>query len=397
MMPNNIMGNMTNNNMMMNYNSNLNFENMNLIEFINLSIIINYHPHPLLYCNTLDRSNFGTNWTCNICFSNYTYDQPSFYCTFCDYDVCKNCIGNLKVNEIKFNDFCKNKLNIPFPSNGNFKWTTKYNNHEHLLTKIRRKNDKFSWLCNLCGKNYLNINPSYYCSLCDYDICLNCFYNNSNSNHNIPNSFYIGINPQTFMYNPYFDWFIKTQNEMKKPVIYLYPEELMEIKINLNIKNSKFTAVYPKFNEINNTWKVKAEPNGEIIINGKNYPYLFYELESYTPQLQNEGFIVKDEEAEEFLENKLKILGLNSKESTDFITFWLPTLLKNKISLCTFQNETFFKNFELNIDPKPKTLIRIFLSIKKLDSIPDVKEQKLEKIERRGFTVIEWGGSEVNN
>jgi len=71
--------------------------------------------------------------------------------------------------------------------------------------------------------------------------------------------------------------------------------------------------------------------------------------------------------------------------------------LKNKISLCTFQNETFFKNFELNIDPKPKTLIRIFLSIKKLDSIPDVKEQKLEKIERRGFTVIEWGGSEVNN
>ena len=88
---------------------------------------------------------------------------------------------------------------------------------------------------------------------------------------------------------------------------------------------------------------------------------------------------------------------MNNKESTDFITFWLPTLLKNKISLCTFQNETFFKDFELNIEPKPETLIRIFLSIKKIDSIPDVKEQKLEKIERRGFTVIEWGGSIFNN
>ena len=155
MIPNNMIGNMGNN-MMMNNNSNINFESMNLIEFINLSILINNHPHPLLYCNTLDRSNFGTNWTCNVCFLNYTYDHPSFYCTFCDYDMCKNCIGNLKINDIKFYDFCKNKSNIHFPSNGNFKWATKYNNHEHFLTKIKRKNDKFSWFCNLCGNNDLN-------------------------------------------------------------------------------------------------------------------------------------------------------------------------------------------------------------------------------------------------
>jgi hypothetical protein len=63
--------------------------------------------------------------------------------------------------------------------------------------------------------------------------------------------------------------------------------------------------------------------------------------------------------------------------------------------LCTFQSETFFNNFELNINPKPDTLIRIFLSIKKIDSIPDIKEQKLEKIERKGFTAIEWGGSNL--
>ena len=88
-------------------------------------------------------------------------------------------------------------------------------------------------------------------------------------------------------------------------------------------------------------------------------------------------------------------MDLNCKESTDFITYWLPVLLKNKISLCTFQSETFFNNFELNINPKPDTLIRIFLSIKKIDSIPDIKEQKLEKIERKGFTAIEWGGSNL--
>ena len=90
---------------------------------------------------------------------------------------------------------------------------------------------------------------------------------------------------------------------------------------------------------------------------------------------------------------KLKILELNDKEMTDFITYWLPTLLANKLSLCTFQNETFFEHIKLNVTPKPDTLIRIFLSIKKLDSPIEIKEQKLEHVERKGFTVVEWGGS----
>ena len=77
---------------------------------------------------------------------------------------------------------------------------------------------------------------------------------------------------------------------------------------------------------------------------------------------------------------------------TDFITYWLPTLLTNKLSLCTFQDKTFFEHIKLNVTPKPDTLIRIFLSIKKLDSPIEIKEQKLEHIERKGFTVVEWGG-----
>ena len=403
------------NNMMKNMNEKLNFENMNLIEFICLPIVINKHFHPLILCNTLERKKYGTSWKCNNCFNNFTYEEPSFYCTFCDYDICKKCIENLKINEIKFNDFCKNKTNIHFPSNGNFAWTKKYVNHEHLVTFIKRKNEKFSWFCNICYKNYSNSKPSFYCSLCDYDVCSDCYCKDKspmetvlmNSLNNPMNPM---INPMNPMINPMFpminpmnpnfqfdNWFYHSQLSNKKPVIYLYPEKPMEIAIQLNVKNSKIEVIYPKFNEINNTWKVKAEPNGDIIINNKIYPYLFYELVSYVPQLQNEGFIVKDEDAENFLENKLKILGLNSKESTDFITYWLPLLLKNKISLCTFQKESFFNNFELNINPKPDTLIRIFLSIKKIDSIPDIKEQKLQKIERKGFTVIEWGGSNLKD
>ena len=180
----------------------------------------------------------------------------------------------------------------------------------------------------------------------------------------------------------------------RKPVIYLYPEEPMDISVQLNIKESKFTTIYPKFNR-KNSWNVHAKPNGEILIKNKKYPYLFWEAETYNPQEQNEGFLVTNENAEEFLEEKLEILGLNEKEKTDFITYWLPVLLRNKLSLCTFQSKKFFNNFELNISPKPDSLIRVFLTIKKLDTPVNIKEQNLESVERKGFTVIEWGGSEI--
>ena len=170
----------------------------------------------------------------------------------------------------------------------------------------------------------------------------------------------------------------------------------MNISVKVNFKKTKFTTIYPKFNE-ENTWNVYAKPNGDIIINNKTYPYLFWETKSSNYQNMNKGFIVKSEDAENFLEEKLKILGLNDKESTDFITYWLPLLLRNKLSLCSFQTQEFFNNFELNVTPKPDSVIRVFLSIKKLDHFINIEEQKLEPFERKGFTVVEWGGSKITN
>ena len=42
-------------------------------------------------------------------------------------------------------------------------------------------------------------------------------------------------------------------------------------------------------------------------------------------------------------------------------------------------------------------MLRVFLSIKKIEKICDIEEQKLTKVERSGFTVFEWGGSLINN
>ena len=49
----------------------------------------------------------------------------------------------------------------------------------------------------------------------------------------------------------------------------------------------------------------------------------------------------------------------------------------------------------LEITPKPDTTIRIIMTFKGLENPIQVKEQKLEQVERKGFVAVEWGGSEI--
>ena len=374
---------------------------------INYPILVTAHEHPLLLC-TCKRNNKG--WSCDECKLSFSQNTPSFYCTYCDYDLCKKCLGNYKLNQIKpFNEYL-NSCDIKVDNlNQSYPWQQKFPNHEHSLSLINKTNNKSKWKCQKCGKVYKkNINILFYCSLCDYNICYKC----KNSPKMAPKMTLIFGNEDSCsdcsrpddsscIYKPG-RYFPTHSVEKRKPVIYLYPQKEMDISVQMNIDllTSKFTTVYPKFNEENNIWKVHAKPNGDIILLDKKdkiYPYLFWESKSYEICEMNEGFIVKDIDAEKFLEEKLKILGLNDKESTDFITYWLPVLLKNKLSLCSFQTENFFNKMKLNVSPKPDTMIRIFLAIKKIESPMDIKEQKLEPNERKGYTVIEWGGTELNS
>ena len=54
------------------------------------------------------------------------------------------------------------------------------------------------------------------------------------------------------------------------------------------------------------------------------------------------------------------------------------------------------KNMPLEINPKPDTIIRVLMEFKGLDKRIYVKEQKLTSPNRYGFTVVEWGGTELN-
>ena len=180
----------------------------------------------------------------------------------------------------------------------------------------------------------------------------------------------------------------------EKPVIYLYPEAETKVSVQLS-KPEDITCDYPEYND---GWNVIAKPNGDLydVVSGKDLYCLYYECSADASRVEEDGFVVKSADTADFLDEKLKVLGLNDKERNEFIIYWLPKLEQNKYNYIRFLTETEIdKAEELNVNPKPDSVIRIMMSYKGLDRPINVREQKLKTAERAGFTVVEWGGTEI--
>ena len=180
-----------------------------------------------------------------------------------------------------------------------------------------------------------------------------------------------------------------------KPIIYIYPEEEMKITVSLG-NPEKLTTTYPKYED---GWTVVAKPDGTLIDTdtGREYYSLYWEgFDTNSGQNMQEGFVVAKEDITKFLEEKLEILGLNEREAQEFIIYWLPRLEAHEYVYIRFKTmEEIEDNMPLILSEKPDTLIRVMMEWKGLDSYKEVEEQQLEKVERTGFTVVKWGGTEI--
>lgn len=179
----------------------------------------------------------------------------------------------------------------------------------------------------------------------------------------------------------------------RKPVIYLYPEKTTEISVELEY-DGVLTTTYPAYH---NGWKVTAQPDGTLTnhADGREYSYLFWEGEGYGEPDFSEGFVVKGEDTVSFLQETLAAMGMMPKEYNEFIVYWLPYLQNNAYNLISFQWENYEEAAKLHITPEPDNLLRVFMAFKALDEPMDLPEQKLPVLQREGFTVVEWGGTEV--
>ena len=147
-----------------------------------------------------------------------------------------------------------------------------------------------------------------------------------------------------------------------KPVLYLYPEKDMDVKITFENEKALKTT-YPKYNK---EWNVHVKSDGSITDNdGRGYYALYWDEANNLKEEFKTGFYVKSDDSIKFLEEKLNEIGLTEREAND----------------------------KLNIEPRPDSMLRMEIVIKKVNKKVNVKEQKIEHFDRVGFSVVEWGGT----
>ena len=67
----------------------------------------------------------------------------------------------------------------------------------------------------------------------------------------------------------------------------------------------------------------------------------------------------------------------------------------NQYNLITFQGDLYTDAAKLSITPSPDSLLRLFMAYVPLEEHIDIEPQQLDTFERKGFTVVEWGGTEI--
>jgi hypothetical protein len=209
---------------------------------------------------------------------------------------------------------------------------------------------------------------------------------------------YLASKPIIFWVDP-FGRLIKLDNrrfvspgECGKPVIYLYPEKTTNVSVKVEPKGG-MTVSDPFYNS---GWQVAAEPNGQLteLKSGKQYPYLFWEGRGGLYQTPERGFVFRREDLSLEIPKKLQQMGLNEKEIADFMEFWLPRMQAKPYYFVTFLGTQQMNELApLTINPQPNTVVRILMDFTPLDNPIMVEPLNLGRTpQRRGFTVIEWGG-----
>ncbi|MDD2400683.1 MAG: hypothetical protein PHD60_00445 [Clostridia bacterium] len=180
----------------------------------------------------------------------------------------------------------------------------------------------------------------------------------------------------------------------EKPVIYLYPEKEQQVDVKLDFQG-ELTCTYPEYK---NGWNVIAQPDGSIynLDDNRKFSYLFWEGQSDKKWTIDKGFVIEGSKTKDFLQETLAKIGLNEKEYNEFIVYWLPLMQDNKYNLIYFAGQDYEEIAPLDISPKPDSMLRVFMVYKPLDEYMKIEKQELDSFERKGFSVVEWGGTEIN-
>ncbi len=180
--------------------------------------------------------------------------------------------------------------------------------------------------------------------------------------------------------------------ECGKPVIYLYPPTTTDISVRLAPQGG-FTKTEPAYG---NGWNVIAHQDGSLVnkADGKTYPYLFWEGRGGYYESPKQFWVVAEADVHAFLVKTLAQLGLNAKESADFMEFWEPRMQGSPYYKVGFHGTSVMNTIApMILSMKPDTTLRILMDFSPLTSQIAQNPPRLSPVPaRHGFSVVEWGG-----
>ena len=179
---------------------------------------------------------------------------------------------------------------------------------------------------------------------------------------------------------------------MAEPIIYLYPTAAQRV----HVEAKPLYSIKASLPHYRGGWDVVALPSGELtgVTDRQTYSYLFWEGLSSISPMRQEGFVIPQAEVADFFAWMLPRLGLNERESKDFRDAWLPRFHDAPYYFITFlPQRTIDRLAPLVVTPKPDAVIRVLMDFRPLWTRERVTAPDLPPPhERRGFTVVEWGG-----
>ena len=175
---------------------------------------------------------------------------------------------------------------------------------------------------------------------------------------------------------------------VEKPAIYIYPDTDRDFHVELEFMDGAIlVSSIPRYSS---GWDVFVETTGLI---DNQYDYLFYEASiREAPELYS-GWSLRRDDLAEGLKDILSGLGLNRKETEDFLSYWQGRLTDHEY-YCVYpaSDEIIDCYVGLKIFPAPDARLRFWLFFKGEREHRKLPEPVLSGFERGSTTVIEWGG-----
>jgi len=180
-----------------------------------------------------------------------------------------------------------------------------------------------------------------------------------------------------------------TCNVLRKPNIYIYPNENIQLTVKLHfLLGGEIVKSIPEYG---NGWNVLVDTSGLI---NSTYSFLFYESTQPDIWQRNYGWIIKTDKLESFFRQNMTDYGFNGREIDDFIAYWIPRLNSYPLYSIYPQTKTIIDDvIQLEFSKQPENILRLFYVIKGHNQLQDkLTVPTIDSFKREGYFVTEWGG-----